>query len=91
MPELSKSKNRSIIGTAVDFEQLTKTFLTQYEIESRDVTQTEMSLKLSRVPILVMKPESFPYRAFSEELKKRYGKTGKFAHEMPRARVETLH
>lgn len=81
-PEISKSKNRSIIGTAVEFERMIDTHL-RYSPKNRCAkTQTDMSRRLARTPILAMKPGPFPYKVFSDQLLLRYGETGQFKFDM---------
>jgi hypothetical protein len=80
-PEISKTKNRSIIGTAVDYERLIHSHVEYSPVYVQAKTQTELSIKLARTPILAMKPDPFPYKVFSAELFKRYGDTGHFDYE----------
>jgi hypothetical protein len=77
-PEISKSKNRSVIGTAVTLEKDLRAHLQFAPYDVRAKTQIEMSLLLARTPICSMKPDPFPERCFSNELLKRYGETGHF-------------
>jgi hypothetical protein len=77
-PEISKSKNRSIIGTSVDYERLIRAHLEYSPDHTMPQTQTQMSLRLARTPVLSMEPDAFPYKVFSGELLKRYGETGHF-------------
>jgi len=81
-PEISKSNNRSIIGTAVEYERVMDAHLSYSPENRRAKNQTEMSLQLARTPILAMKPEPFPYKVFSDQLLKRYGETGHFKFDM---------
>lgn len=77
-PEISKSKNRSIIGTAVDYERLIRAHLEYSPAYHQGGTPTQMSLRLARTPILAMRPHPFPDQVFSAELLRRYGETGHF-------------
>ena len=77
-PEISKSNNRSVIGTAVTLEKDLRAHLEFAPDDVRAKTQIEMSLLLARTPICSMKPDPFPERCFSNELRKRYGETGHF-------------
>lgn len=77
-PEMSKSKNRSIIGTAVDYERLIRAHLEYSPDHTMPQTEAQMSLRLARTPILAMQPDNYPYKVFSDELLKRYGETGHF-------------
>jgi hypothetical protein len=80
-PEITKSRNRSVIGTAVDYEQGIIVHLNNpYAPAARD--QVELSVLMARTPILSMKGEHFPCKAFSNELLKRYGEAGHFGFEI---------
>lgn len=80
-PELTKSKNRSIIGSTVDYQRL---ILTGLDYEPREMCDLRESLDLARTPIIAMKGDSFPYSVFREELQKRYGETGHFPNSRPK-------
>jgi hypothetical protein len=90
-PEISKSKNRSIIGTAVDYERLIRAYF-EYPTDPRGpITQTQMSLRLARTPILSMRPDPFPYKVFSAQLQSRYGETGHFRFDSVAMRPSPPH
>lgn len=90
-PTIAKSKNRSIIGTAVEYERLLRAYI-EYSPESDpQYTQTDMSLELARTPIVAMKPEPFPYHVFSNELLKCYGESGNFKHDVHSRRQNPVH
>jgi len=78
MPELTKSKNKSIIGTAVESQRHIEFYLEG----GRIINEVEMGMKLSRIPTPVMKPDCFPHTVFKNELLSRYGQTGKFPMEI---------
>lgn len=88
-PEITKSKNRSVIGTAVDFEFQLKCIL-ENSCPSELKTQADLSIELSRTPINKL-PEHFPHDFMRKELLKRYGQTGEFAHDPWQKPEETLH
>ena len=75
---LAKCNNRSIIGTAVEYERMMWAYLEYSPHRRSPETPTQMGLKLARVPIVKMRPEPFPYRVFREQLLARYGNTGHF-------------
>jgi len=77
-PTLAKSNNRSIIGTAVEYERMMWAYLAPSAHSQTPETPTQMGLKLARVPIPKMRPEPFPYRVFRDQLLARYGDTGHF-------------
>lgn len=77
-PKISKSNNRTIIGTAVEYERLLWAYLEYSPHHRRPETPTQMGLKLARTPMVKMRPEPFPYRVFSDQLLARYGDTGHF-------------
>lgn len=77
-PTLAKSNNRSIIGTAVEYERMMWAYLEPSPHSRTPETPTQMGLKLARVPIVKMRPEPFPYKVFQNQLLARYGDTGHF-------------
>lgn len=77
-PEIAKSKNRSIIGTAVDFEFLINSYLYNPRGNPLPAHDRLLSLKLARTPISALKPFIFPHRALQEELERRFGESGHF-------------
>jgi hypothetical protein len=77
-PILAKSNNRSIIGTAVEYERMMWAYLAPSAHARTPETPTQMGLKLARVPIPKMRPDPFPYRVFRDQLLARYGDTGHF-------------
>jgi len=90
-PEISKSKNRSIIGTAVDYERLIRAHLEHSPPNTQAKTQTEMSLRLARTPIVSMRPDPFPNEVFCAELFRRYGETGHFRFDPIATKPSSLH
>jgi hypothetical protein len=77
-PEISKSSNRSIIGTAVEYERMIRDYTVYSDAHHFPITEAQISMRLARIPILSMKPEPFSYKVFSSELKRRYGDSGRF-------------
>lgn len=75
---LARCNNRSIVGTAVEYERMMWAYLEYSPHRRSPETPTQMGLKLARVPIVKMRPEPFPYRVFREQLLARYGDTGHF-------------
>lgn len=74
-PELCKSKNRSIIGTAVDYEYHIKAHLDHASEERIAKSQEQLSSIISKIPCSILKYDD-PSTAFRNELEKRYGQTG---------------
>ena len=70
---LARCNNRSIVGTAVEYERMMWAYLEYSPHRRSPETPTQMGLKLARVPIVKMRPEPFPYRGFREQLLARYG------------------
>lgn len=90
-PEITKSNNRSIIGTAVDYQRQLFSQLDNPHWTDKLQTQTDISLLLARTPILVMKEDSFPYSVFKKQLAERYGETGNFPRAPFESQLRVLH
>jgi hypothetical protein len=90
-PEISKSNNRSVIRSSAEYERLIFAILENPYHPGGIYTQTEMSLRLARTPILTLKPNHFPYSAFSSEILRRYGETGHFRFDPIAMKPAPLH
>ena len=88
-PELTKSKNFSVIGSTVDFASLIRR-ISNNPHTPYIKTQLDFSIRLSRTPVLTS-PVYFPYKRMQEELLTRYGQTGEFAHNPWQKPEENLH
>jgi hypothetical protein len=77
-PKITKSNNRSIIGTAVDYERLLWGYFDPSLEPYNPPGSTVMGLILARTPILKMIPDCYPHRVFREQFRVRYGETGHF-------------
>jgi len=82
-PNISKSKNRRIIGTAVEYQRLIFAGFEAPYGQLGEMSDLRESLYMARTPIVAMKPDCFPYSVFREELQKRYGETGRFPDRRP--------
>ena len=73
-----KSSNRSVIGTAVEYERMLKDHLSYASTKSY-TKQEDLSRYLARTPLIG--PKLWPHKAMKEALLERFGETGEFPRE----------